>query len=110
MDFYNHVDNFKGELIRDNETYQVIDNETLKHLTLSKTILYPGKNTNGHSHPGKEEIYYFIGGHGFIQLDEYTQNVKSGDVIMIKDGMFHKVYNNGDENLIFICVFEKYQR
>ena len=35
--------------------------------------------------------------------------VKAGDVVLIPDGDFHKVYNTafyGDEDLEFICVFD----
>ena len=35
-----------------------------------------------------------------------TYNVKKGDIILIPDGDFHKVWNEGDEDLIFVCVFD----
>ena len=45
-----------GELIRDTDVYQVIDNNLLNNLTLSKTILHPLHRTSGHSHEGLEEV------------------------------------------------------
>lgn len=107
---FNNIVNFDGKIIRDNDTYQVIDNELLNHLILSKTILYPGKETNGHKHEGKEEVYYITKGEGIVQLDETKRNVSAGDIILIKDGMFHKMINLGNTELEFVCVFEKYIR
>ena len=33
-------------------------------------------------------------------------NVAGGDVVLIPDGMFHKVINNNDSPLYFVCVFD----
>ena len=46
-----------------------------------------------------------------IRLDWEYITVKSGDVVPIEDGVFHKVYNNSDyEDLYFICVFDGKRR
>ena len=106
-----------GKIIRDNETYVVEDNTFLNNLVLSKTTLHPGKETMGHSHPGLEEVYYFIKGKGKILLktddEENMINVETGDIILISDGTFHKVYNTDEgveDDLEFVCVFQKYER
>ena len=41
-----------------------------------------------------------------MELDDQLIDVKQGDVIPIHDGVFHKVYNNTDEDLYFVCVFD----
>lgn len=100
-----------GEVLRDNDTYTVIDNTFLNNLTLSKTVLKPLKHTNGHSHAGLEEIYFFLNGNGRIKLDDDFINVTSGDVILINEGVFHQVFNDSAENVLeFNCVFQKYDR
>lgn len=101
-----------GTVIRDTDVYTVEDNNFLKNLTLSKTILHPGKCTSGHSHPGLEEVYFFLDGYGRMQLDEETFYVGPGDIVLIPDGAFHKVFNDTGESidLIFNCVFQSYQR
>ena len=53
-----------GDIVKDNETYQLKDNKTLKNLVLSSTRLYRGQQTRGHRHEGQEEVYFFVGGHG----------------------------------------------
>lgn len=113
-----NVNNIEGKIIRDNETYIVEDNNFLNNLVLSKTTLHPGKETSGHSHKGLEEVYYFIKGNGRMLLgteDDYSNTehyfpVSAGDVVLIPDGAFHKVFNESEEDLEFVCVFEKYER
>jgi mannose-6-phosphate isomerase-like protein (cupin superfamily) len=99
-----------GNVTKDNETYKLIDNNSLDHLTLSKTILKPKKSTNGHSHDNLEEVYFFLKGRGKMQLGEDIFEVKADDIILIPQGKFHKVYNDMHFPMEFICVFEKYDR
>ena len=39
-----------------------------------------------------------------MEIDEKTLDVKAGDVVLIEDGEFHRVHNNGQEILEFVCV------
>jgi oxalate decarboxylase/phosphoglucose isomerase-like protein (cupin superfamily) len=98
--------NIGGEVVKDNETYLLKDNRTLNNLVLSSTKLYRGKATRGHSHPGQEEVYFFIQGTGMMIVGEEQFRVSSGDVILIPDGAFHQVINDGEMHLIFNCVFD----
>jgi mannose-6-phosphate isomerase-like protein (cupin superfamily) len=95
-----------GEVVKDNETYLLKDNKTLKNLVLSSTMLHPMKETRGHKHEGQEEVYYFVSGSGQMHLDDEFVLVKAGDVVLIPDGAFHKVINDTDEPLYFVCVFD----
>lgn len=97
----------EGDLIKSNETYDLYDNKTLNNLVLSQTILKPEMSTKGHSHRGQEEIYFFISGRGVMTVDKETFQVSEGDIILIPDGAFHRVYNSSSKfNLIFNCVFD----
>ena len=98
-----------GEVVRDDENYVVRDNHTLNNLVLSSTCLRRGRQTRGHRHPGQEEIYFFVQGHGkMIVGDEDSEpfSVFHGSVVLIPDGAFHRVINDGETNLIFNCVFQ----
>ena len=96
-----------GEVVKDNETYILKDNKTLKNLVLSSTDLKPGQSTRGHSHPGQEEVYYFVSGVGEMELDNNKFSVQGGDVVLIPDGAFHRVHNgSGNNTLYFVCVFD----
>jgi mannose-6-phosphate isomerase-like protein (cupin superfamily) len=98
-----------GEVVKDNETYTLKDNKTLKNLVLSSTLLYREQSTRGHRHVGQEEVYIFVQGRGaMIVGDEDSEpfDVSAGDIVLIPDGAFHRVINNGDVNLLFNCVFD----
>jgi oxalate decarboxylase/phosphoglucose isomerase-like protein (cupin superfamily) len=95
-----------GEIVKDNETYLLRDNKTLNNLVLSSTELYRGQATRGHSHAGQEEVYFFVQGTGIMMVDEQRFRVTAGDIILIPDGAFHRVINDGDMNLVFNCVFD----
>jgi mannose-6-phosphate isomerase-like protein (cupin superfamily) len=96
-----------GEVIKDTDTYRLKDNKTLNNLVVSSTFLRPGKETRGHSHKGQEEVYFFISGRGEMTLGEETFDVGTDRVVLIPDGVFHKVKNTGTSRaLYFVCVFD----
>lgn len=98
-----------GEVVKDTEVYLLKDNRDLNNLVLSSTKLYRNQQTRGHRHPGQEEVYFFIKGAGkMIVGDEDSEpfRVIEGDIVLIPDGAFHRVINDGDSNLIFNCVFD----
>jgi len=100
------IDNIGGVIAKQDDRYIVKDNTTLKNLVLSSTFLEANKSTSGHKHEGQEEVYFFIKGKGKMQLDDDTINVQEGDVVLIEDGVFHRVHNTGDYGLYFVCVFD----
>jgi len=98
-----------GEVVKDNETYLLKDNRTLNNLVLSSTLLYRGQQTRGHRHEGQEEVYFFVQGWGEMIVGEEDSApfpVRSGDVVLIPDGAFHRVINTGDQHMLFNCVFQ----
>ena len=98
-----------GDIVKDNETYLLKDNRTLNNLVLSSTKLYRGQSTRGHRHPGQEEVYFFVQGFGKMivgEEDSESFTVSPGDIVLIPDGAFHRVINDGEMNLIFNCVFD----
>jgi len=102
---YNNHD-VGGEIVKDNETYLLKDNKTLNNLVLSSTKLYRGQATRGHKHSGQEEVYFFVQGTGMMIVDEEKFRIAAGDIILIPDGAFHQVVNDGEQNLTFNCVFQ----
>ncbi len=99
----------RAKLIKDNETYKVYDLSELKHLNVSLTELEPKKSTAGHSHNDADEVYVFIDGEGVMEVGEKTLAVKAGDIVLVPAGDFHKVHNQGEKNLNFWAIFEKYE-
>jgi mannose-6-phosphate isomerase-like protein (cupin superfamily) len=96
-----------SNIVKQNDTYTLLDNTELNNLVVSKTILHPHKNTTGHNHPGQEEVYHFISGEGYIILGDKQINVDPGDIVLIPDGVFHQVWNPSSlEDLVFVCIFD----
>ncbi|MGB1914576.1 MAG: cupin domain-containing protein [Paracoccaceae bacterium] len=100
-----NVDDIGGQIVKCDERYVVKDNTQLNNLVLSSTDLHPRKSTSGHSHPGQEEVYQFVRGDGIMQLDEEKRLVKAGDIVLVPDGVFHKVHA-GELGCYFICIFD----
>jgi mannose-6-phosphate isomerase-like protein (cupin superfamily) len=100
------INDIGGEVAKQDERYVVKDNTTLKNLVVSSTRLQPRKSTSGHKHEGQEEVYYFIEGTGKMELDDNTIKVQPGDVVLIEDGVFHRVHAGMYEELYFVCVFD----
>lgn len=73
---------------------------------VSSTHLTAGKSTSGHKHEGQEEVYMFINGRGEMEIDDNRFEVSGGDLVLIEDGVFHRVHNTGDFGLYFVCVFD----
>lgn len=97
--------NVGGDIVKDNDIYQLRDNTNLKNLLLSSTLLHAGKEATGHKHEGQEEVYFFISGFGEMSVDDNRFSIKPGDIVLIEDGEFHRVYNTSQEDLYFVCVF-----
>ena len=95
--------------IRDTDVYSVHDLPFLEHLNTSMTILHKGKETAGHSHAKEEEVYIFLRGRGKMQVGKDVLGVEKGEAVLIKKGLFHKVFNRGSGDLVFFCIFEKYR-
>ena len=98
-----------GEVIKDNEVYLLKDNRDLNNLVLSSTKLYRNQQTRGHRHANQEEVYFFVQGTGRMIVGEETDTpftVGAGDIVLIPDGAFHRVINDGETNLVFNCVFD----
>ena len=100
------INNIDGEVVKDNATYLLKDNTSLKNLVVSSTTLHSGKSTRGHSHPGKEEVYMIMSGTGRMQLDDKEFDISGGEMVLIEDGVFHRVHNNGDIDLYMVCIFD----
>lgn len=98
-----------GEIVKDNETYLLKDNKTLNNLVLSSTRLYKGQSTRGHRHAGQEEVYIFVQGYGHMIVGNEESEpfaVSPGDIVLIPNGAFHRVINDGEMHMQFNCVFD----
>ena len=100
------INDIDGKIVKDDETYLLKDNTSLKNLVISSTTLHPGKSTRGHSHSGQEEVYMIISGSGTMELDDNKIDIQGGEMILIEDGVFHRVHNTGEIDLYMVCIFD----
>tara|TARA_Y100001972_G_C7546597_1_gene274867 strand:- start:60 stop:392 length:333 start_codon:yes stop_codon:yes gene_type:complete len=101
-----NIDDIGGEVLKDDAQYLLKDNAFGNNLVLSSTFLRANRSTNGHTHSGQEEVYFFMKGKGEMQINEERFDVKKGDVVCIEDGDFHRVFNTSHLGLYFVCVFD----
>jgi mannose-6-phosphate isomerase-like protein (cupin superfamily) len=84
--------------------HMIVDTRHLQTLMfLAHASVAVGKMLEGHVDP-MEEIYIIQAGHGRMQVDEETREVRPGDAIQIPVGSFHELVNTGDEELTILVI------
>jgi mannose-6-phosphate isomerase-like protein (cupin superfamily) len=78
-------------------------NSSLENQSLAEARVSPGKATIQHYHIKTEEIYYILQGRAEIIVEGEIKEVVEGDGIVILPGQKHKIWNTGDEDLVFLC-------
>ena len=94
-------------IVHSDPTYDVVD-ASLFNLVISETTLHRGKHTTGHAHKETDEVYVFTQGRGSAELDFKRITVVQHSIVVIPAGAFHRIWNRGNEDLVFISVFAKY--
>ena len=74
-----------------------------RHQSLAEATLPPGGATTEHYHPKAEEIYYVLQGAARLRIEGETRDLAPGDAALIPPGARHKIWNAGDEPLVFLC-------
>jgi mannose-6-phosphate isomerase-like protein (cupin superfamily) len=78
-------------------------NSSIRNQSLAEARLVPGKKTEEHYHKQSEEIYYVLQGQGKMWIENESNNIQTGDGIVILPGKKHQVENTGPEDLVFLC-------
>lgn len=68
------------------------------------TTIYPGCVTRGHTHPDREEVYYFVRGQGVMVADGEETEVAAGDTFYLEPGPFHIARNTSDLPLEYFWI------
>ncbi len=71
---------------------------------LAHAIMPPGTSVGYHRHDTIEEVYVIMNGCGRMTMDDATEEVHPGDVILNRLGGSHGIYNHTDEELEFFAV------
>ncbi len=79
-------------------------NSLIRQQSLAEAVVPVGGATEEHYHATSEEIYYILGGTGEMQVEGQSFPVREGDAVALLPGERHKIWNRGDQNLVFLCI------
>jgi quercetin dioxygenase-like cupin family protein len=89
--------------VRDIKVIYPETNMPTKSLVVGIVEIDPGEHTPRHKH-NCEEIYYVLEGKGEIESNGVRHPFESGDAVLNREGVYHRVYNSGDETIRLLVV------
>ena len=109
-----------------NEDYAVWTNDLLERVIASKTVIQPGKSTQGHKLVDSDVVYVVTNGRGSMEVVEYmnsdeghgsdpsygvehkdSYDLTAGDVVLVQSGDYCKVINLSEhDQLTYLRIFD----
>lgn len=81
------------------------DNSESRRVTITEVHLEPGARQPRHIHDASEQIWYALKGSGTLLLaDDAEHSFTVGDVVRFADKDVHGLYNNGNEEFVYLSV------
>jgi hypothetical protein len=105
-----------------NEDYAVWTNDLLERVIASKTVIQPGKSTQGHKLIDSDVVYIITNGRGSMEVVEYmntdeghgadpsygVEHKDSYDVVLVQSGDYCKVINLSEhDQLTYLRIFDR---
>ena len=100
----NHLSLQQPFITKDGSTIRSIldrSNAPVKSQSLAEATVPTGTSTQRHHHKISEEFYFILEGHGVMEIDGETRDIKEGDAILIPAGSWHQI--TAGEHLRFLC-------
>ncbi len=72
--------------------------------SVAHIILPPGTGAAKYYHPEAEESYTMISGTAHMLLGDEQTTITAGDCVVIKANTHHKIWNETDEDVVFIAT------
>jgi len=72
--------------------------------SVAHAIIPPGTSTLPHKLQKSTELYYILSGTGIMQINGESSPVHPGEVVLIPPGAAQNIRNNGDDNLVILCI------
>jgi mannose-6-phosphate isomerase-like protein (cupin superfamily) len=82
---------------------RTVEPRTISH-SFAEVVLPPGKASRRHLHPEAEETYYILKGTAYVELGAEAGHLSVGDAVVIPADTAHKIYNHGQEDLLFLVA------
>jgi mannose-6-phosphate isomerase-like protein (cupin superfamily) len=84
---------------------ELLNADTSPEASIARARVEPGVTTKQHQVAGTIERYILLEGQGVVHIAGMDDRaVKVGDVIEIPAGVTQSITNNGDRDLVFLCV------
>ena len=64
----------------------------------------PGHHMDPHVHKERDQVYHILSGEGILVIDGVKHRVGKDDVAYFPAGVWHGLYNESTENLVFVIV------
>ena len=110
-----------------NEDYAVWTNDLLERVIASKTVIQPGKSTQGHKLVDSDVVYVVTNGRGSMEVVEYmnsdeghgsdpsygvehkdSYDLTAGDVVLVQSGDYCTVINLSEhDQLTYLRIFDR---
>ena len=110
-----------------NEDYAVWTNDLLERVIASKTVIQPGKSTQGHKLIDSDVVYVVTNGRGSMEVVEYmnsdeghgsdpsygvehkdSYDLTAGYVVLVQSGDYCKVINLSEhDQLTYLRIFDR---
>ena len=74
-----------------------------KKMSLVEAMVEIGQATECHIHEKSEEIYYILEGEGLMEIENDKAQVSKDQAIIIPPRNRHRITNNGNTQLRFLC-------
>lgn len=104
METFRSLPDIRGFVGADGARVQELSGNTtgLPSHSLAVITHPPGSTTRDHHHSTADEVYFVHSGQGRIRLEEEAHDIKPGDVVIIRPGQPHKLWNEGPDDLVLI--------
>ena len=73
-------------------------------ISIAKTRVLPGEQTEWHYLKQSTEYYYILDGKGLAELEDRHYHLGRGDVLEIRPGTAQRIKNSAKEDLVFLCI------
>ena len=92
-------------VVRRKDDRYLVEDMDLGNVIVSRTTLFPGKSTRGHSHKN-QEAYIFINS-VTLALDFVDRIVEEGQTVVVSEDVHHRVFNKSNANTVFYNIWMK---
>jgi quercetin dioxygenase-like cupin family protein len=82
------------------ESFEFVDGVRIhaiggEQVLLCRVQYEPGKQVPWHAHEDTEQVMFILDGEVEMTIEEETQTLRVGDVVVVNRGLHHKLYSEG---------------